>query len=86
LSVLFLMVLLAAVIGSSSLVAAFAWIIQRVSRLESASSPELDRLLSENAELRDQIESMRSDLQGLDERVDFTEKLLERKNPDALPG
>ena len=85
-SVLFLMVLLAAVIGSSSLVAAFAWIIQRVSRLESASSPELDRLLSENAELRDQIESMRSDLQGLDERVDFTEKLLERKNPDALPG
>jgi hypothetical protein len=85
-TIAFLMVLILAVIGSAGMVGVFAWIHQRISRIEGGSPVELKRLLSENATLHEQVETLRSELRGLDERVDFTEKLLERKTPDRSIG
>jgi len=82
---IFLFVLIAAVVGSAGMVGVLAWIHQRLRRLESGTAPDSDRLLAENADLRDQLEAMRSDLNALDERVDFTERLLEGRKPEALP-
>lgn len=78
----FLIVLIAAVIGSAGFVAVFAWFHQRISRLEDGSPGDVRRLLAENASLHEQVEAMRSRLGALDERVDFTEKLIERKAPN----
>jgi hypothetical protein len=82
----FLIVLIAAVIGSAGMVGVFAWLHQRISRLEDPSPVERKRLLSENTSLHEQVETMRSEMRELAERVDFTEKLLERKSPDRSIG
>jgi hypothetical protein len=82
----FVLVLIAAVIGSAGMVGVLARIHQRISRLEGGSAGELRRLLSANTVHEEQIEAMRSDLRALDERVDFTEKLIGRQRLDSSIG
>lgn len=82
-----ILIILAAVAGSTGMVGFAGWIMHRLSRLESMAPGELQRLLSENEALRDQVEALRSDMKKLDERVDFTERLLEGKKPESIgPG
>ena len=71
------LIILAAVLGSSALVAAFAWILFRQRALEQGSSAtDLRRLSDEVDELRAELHSVHSDISDLTERIDFTERLL----------
>jgi len=77
-----LLLLLVAVGGSAGMAGILGWLFHRLSRLE-ASGQDLERLLSDNAALREQIEAMRSDIEQLGERVDFSERLLEKGAPES---
>ncbi len=74
-----LLILLAAVIGSSSMVGLGMWWFQRLRRLEEKTK-DLGTLLEHVAILRDQVGE-------LYERVDFTERMLTREpeNKRELP-
>lgn len=74
-----LMVLFAAIIGSAGMVTVIWWIHQRISRLEDGSPGEVRRLLSESASLHEQVAAIRSELRALDERLGFTEQLVDQK-------
>lgn len=81
-----LLLLFAVVGGSAGMAGMFGWILHRLSRLESGLPDDTNRLLAENNALRDQVESLQSAMTALDERVDFTEKLLEERRPDPALG
>lgn len=74
----FLLLLVTAVIGSTVLMATLGWLSQRINRIEGGGSRELQRLLDENEELREQMRLLEGEVERLAERVDFTEKLLEK--------
>jgi len=78
-----LFILFAAVIGSTAMVAIFAYILMRVRRLESGSPATDDsRLLTNDlGELREEMTALRDEVSALTERIDFTEKLL-MKGPE----
>jgi outer membrane murein-binding lipoprotein Lpp len=81
-----LLLLFAVIAGSVGMAGMFGWIMHRLSKLESGSPTETRRLAADNEALRDQIQALQSTLTALDERMDFTEKLLEERRPDPALG
>lgn len=89
-----LLILLAAVVGSGSLVAALGWLWYRVQRLEDAGAlggGEADRIRAELQLVREELSASQDGMKMLNERVDFLERLLESgqrgdREPDALPA
>lgn len=79
-----LFIMFAAVIGSVAMVGVFAYILNRVRRLESGSSAASDsRLLTHDlGELREEMTALRDEVSALTERIDFTEKLLMKGSED----
>ena len=73
------MLILVAALGSGSLVAIFAWFYQRMKQLEGGRNDDSElALISEQLDVvRDQLGAMDDEMTRLNERVDFTEKLLE---------
>lgn len=74
------LILLAAVFGSGTMVAVGGWFVVRLRRLEAAAE--------RNAELAAQVDALREQLAGasdelgeLAERVDFAERLLTSGDP-----
>lgn len=82
-----LLLVIVAVLGSAGMVAILGNLFSRVSRLEGngrGRSKEVGRGPTEYEELREQMEVLRSEMHRLEQRVDFTEKLLE--GPRERPG
>ena len=78
-SVAELLILLAAVGGSGSMVGFLGWMLYRVNRLESrgvVDTEDLDRLMDHLDVLRNQLGSVREEMGELSGRVEFTERLL----------
>ena len=73
------LIILAAVLGSAVMVAAFGWLFVRMRRLEAGDpgGRDLHHLLERMDDLREQFLNVQDELSQLNERVDFTERLLE---------
>ncbi len=87
-SILALMLMLIAALGSGALVAIFAWFYQRMKQLEGGRNDGSDwTLISEQLDVvRDQLSAMDDEMTRLNERVDFTEKLLEPGPKESPPS
>ncbi len=83
----FLLLILIAALGSGAMVALLAWFYQRIKQLEGGRNGGSDwTLISEQLDVvRDQLSAMDDEMTRLNERVDFTEKLLEPGGPKEDP-
>jgi hypothetical protein len=72
------MIVFAAVIGSSLLVAVFAYFLNRIRHLESGglSDSGSGQLVGQVHRLREELLTVQEEMSSLTERLDFTEKLL----------
>jgi hypothetical protein len=59
------------------------WLAHRRAMRQEAGSPELDQVLEEVAALREDLRTMRGGLVELEERMDFTERVLARPKEEA---
>jgi hypothetical protein len=59
------------------------WLSHRRAMRQEASSPELDQVLEEVAALREELRTMRGGLVELEERMDFTERVLAKPKEEA---
>jgi outer membrane murein-binding lipoprotein Lpp len=85
-SIAILILMLLAVVGGGTMVAILGWIMSRMKQLESrpGDRSELGIISQQMDALRDQLFAVEDEMAKLNERVDFTEKLLEA--PRAQPG
>jgi len=60
------------------MVAVLGWLYHRLNRLETLGPERLGRLEADFEALQDQLGSVQETLDTVIERVDFTERLLER--------
>ena len=74
------LILLAAVIGSSVMVAVGGWFVVRLRRLEAAAARNAELAVQVDA-LREQVAAASDELAELAERVDFAERLLTSGDP-----
>ena len=84
-----LLILLAAVAGSGSMVGFLGWLLYRVRRLEARSrarNGQLEQLIEAVDELRDQLMTVRDETGELQERVDFAERLMTRDQAVDAPN
>jgi outer membrane murein-binding lipoprotein Lpp len=84
-SIAILILMLLAVVGGGTMVAILGWIMSRMKQLESrpGDRSELGIISQQMDALRDQLFAVEDEMAKLNERVDFTEKLLEA--PRAQP-
>jgi hypothetical protein len=77
-SILILIVLLAAVVGSSMLVFTLTYLFMRSrnDRLTGGSGPAFDTLQEQVRRLTEELDGANAQIEGLRERMDFTERLL----------
>lgn len=78
-----LLLLVVVVIGSAGMVAVLGWLHQRLARLEGHGPAEAGRIAGEGNDLREQVRLLEDEVERLTERVDFTEKLLERPRGES---
>ena len=73
-----LMIIFAAVIGSTAMVGIFAYLFHRLSQIESGTTDAAgSRQLDERVNLmQEELLSLQTEMSALAERLDFTEKLL----------
>ena len=76
-----LLLLIVVVAGSAGMVTVLGWLHRRIARLEEHGPGKARELVAENEELREQMRLLEVQLERLEDRVDFTEKLLERPRP-----
>jgi hypothetical protein len=83
----YVLVLLAAVAGSASLVGVGMWLHNRVKRLEDEKR-DLLNLTGQMDALREQVDVVQGHLGEINERLDFTERLVvqERDRKRELPS
>ena len=77
-SILILIVLLAAVVGSSALVFTLTYLFMRSrnDRLTGGSGPAFGTLQEQVRRLTEELDGANAQIEGLRERMDFTERLL----------
>ena len=73
----YVLVLLAAVVGSGSMVGVGMWLYYRVKRLEGENR-DLLTLDTQVGEVHEQLDQLQGQLAELNERMDFTERILGR--------
>lgn len=78
-----LMVLLAAVAGSGTMVALLMWFAGRLRRLETGGGRDVEQLAQQVEALREQLGATRDEVLELHERVEFAERLLARGKDSA---
>ncbi len=78
-SIAFLILMLIAVVGSGTMAAILVWMWNRIRQLEGGRQDrsELGNIYERMDAVRDQLFSLEDEMARLNERVDFTEKLLE---------
>lgn len=81
--IVWLLVVLAAVVGSASVFGAWGWLWYRVKQLEqhAAGRGEGRQLQTQLAVLEEEVAATQEQARLLAERVDFLEKLLETRDP-----
>lgn len=82
------LILLAAVIGSGSIVGVGMWLYFRVRRLEDENK-DLVQLTERIDALRDQLAAVQEQVGDLYERIDFTERVMAQvkgSKPELPPG
>lgn len=83
------LLLIVVVAGSAGMVAVLGWLHQRIARLEEGGSGRSGgayRLTGETEDLREQVRLLEVEMERMTERLDFTEKLLERpRHPGEDP-
>lgn len=80
-----LFIIFAAVIGSASMVAIFAYFLHRIRQIESGTAGEdgSHELSDQVSQMRDELLAVQEEMSALTERLDFTEKLLMRGDDSA---
>lgn len=75
-----LFIIFAAVIGSASMVAIFAYFLHRIRQIEAGNTGDAgtQQLSGEVSQMRKELLAVQDELSALTERLDFTEKLLMR--------
>ncbi len=84
-----LLILLAAIGGSGSIVAVLAWLWHRVKRLEETGGlggKDAERIIAELERMRDEVSESQDGVKMLRERLDFLERLLESKQRTNREG
>ena len=73
-----LLIIFAAVIGSTAMMGTIAYLLYRIRRIESGNLGETGShmLLDQMSDLREELLSVQQEMSGLSERLDFTEKFL----------
>jgi hypothetical protein len=85
-SLALILILIAAVAGSGLLSGWMVWMMSRTRRLEATPHGSEDGLLSGRLdELAAELSAVRRQLDDLEQRTDFNERLLEDRAPDQLP-
>ena len=84
-SIAFLFLILIAVVGSSTMVAILGWMWNRMRQLEGGQEnrTELANVSQQLDALRDHLLSVENEMTRLNDRVDFTEKLLEAPRAES---
>ncbi len=84
-SIAFLLLILIALVGSGTMFATLAWMWHRIRQLEGGREDrsELGNIYERLDAFRDQVFSVEDEMARLNERVDFTEKLLEAPRAGA---
>ena len=80
-----LLLVLIAVVGSGTMVAILGWMWNRIRQLEGGREDrsELGNIYQQLDAVRDQLFSVEDEMARLNERVDFTEKLLEAPSVES---
>jgi hypothetical protein len=78
-----ILIILAAVIGSSSMTGVIVWLAARTSRQSVVERDDVERLTEGLEHLHEQLHQLRGSVGELNERMDFAERLLTRG--DAKP-
>jgi outer membrane murein-binding lipoprotein Lpp len=75
-----LFIIFAAVIGSASMVAIFAYFLHRIRQIESGTGDDASshQLSGDVRQMREELVAVQEEMSALTERLDFTEKLLMR--------
>lgn len=79
-----LLIVLVAVIGSTTLLGMYAYLLNRIRQIESNPSGDAGsrQLVDQVNEMRDELVTVQREMSALSDRLDFTEKLL-MKGDDA---
>lgn len=81
------LILLAAILGSGSVVGFGGWFLFRIKRLEvraRADDAEIERLVEQVAAIGEQLAGVRDAVGELQERLDFAERLLTSGRPEQV--
>lgn len=83
-----LLILIAAVIGSGSMVGILAMIMRKLHRLESGDrdSGGVGLLASQVSEVQAELDAMRDEVARLTDQTRFMEQLLGESSPDSRPA
>ena len=84
-SIAALLMILILLVGSGTMAVLLGWMLYRVKRLEGGREDrsELGTIYQQLDALRDQVFAAEDDMAKLNERVDFTEKLLDAPRTGA---
>ncbi len=87
LSLTALLIVFAAVIGSSAMMGIIAYLLHRIRQLEGRTLGEAgpDRISARLVEMQEDLQAVQDQMVSLSERLDFTEKLL-TKGDDTPPS
>lgn len=85
-SLVALLIIFAAVLGSATMVGILAYFLHRIRRLESADTRQaaIEGMIDEMEAMRTELLTAQNEMLALTERLDFTERLL--GSPDDPPG
>ena len=78
-----LLILFAALIGTTAMVGVFAFLFHRLRRIEDGSEAGPYRLAEQVQRLEEELLSVQTEMSSLSERLEFTEKLLMSGDDDA---
>ncbi len=73
-----LLIVFAAVVGSTAMIGIFAYFLHRIRQIEANTTGEADshQLVDQVNGMREELLTVQEEMSALSERLDFTEKLL----------
>ena len=85
-SIAFLVLILIVLVGSGTMAAILGWMFYRIRQLEGGREDrsELGNIYQQLDAVRDQVFAFEDEMARLNERVDFTEKLLDAPRAESL--
>lgn len=82
-----LLIIFAAVIGSTAMMGVLGYFLHRIRQIEAGSAGEAGSNLVDRMDgMQDELLKVQEEMSALSERLDFTEKLLMRGDDTEAPG